>query len=78
MLPEVEISVQLIEWFKELTGYSFNDFLAYMNKNNLWTLLDDKELIKGCIWAEEEDIINIFGRFMTEDERLNIISRNNS
>lgn len=77
MTTEVEMGVQLIEWFKSLTGYTLNDFLTYMNKNNAWAILDDTELVKGCIWAEEEDIISIFGRFLTKDERLNIISRNN-
>lgn len=63
MATEVEIGVQLLEWFKELSGLNNKDFLDYMNKNNVWNLLNDVDLIKGCIWAEEEDILNLFGRF---------------
>ena len=77
MPTEVEMGVQLIEWFKSLTGFTLSEFLTYMNKNNAWDMLNDAELIKGCIWAEEEDIMSIFGRFLTKDERLDIISRHN-
>lgn len=78
MIAEVEIGVQLLEWFKELSGFSNKEFLDYMNKNNAWDLLNNTSLVKGCMWAEEEDIINIFGGFLTKDEQFNIISRNNS
>ena len=68
MIAEVEIGVQLLEWFKELSGFSNKEFLDYMNKNNAWDLLNNTSLVKGCMWAEEEDIINIFGQFLTKDE----------
>lgn len=77
MKTEVEMGIQLIEWFKSLVGFNQEDFLDYMNKNNVWSLLDDTELIKGCMWAEEEDIITIFGRFLAKDEQSKIISRYN-
>lgn len=76
MSVNVEMAVQLIEWFKQLSGYSTKEFLEYMNNNNVWEMLNNSDLIHGCIWAEEEDVINIFGRYLTKDERLNIISRN--
>lgn len=77
MNVEVEMGVQLVEWFKDLTGFDTESFLEYMNKNNIWEILDDASIVKGCMWAEEEDIINLFGRFLTKDERHKIISRNN-
>lgn len=73
MIAEVEIGVQLLEWFKELSGFSNKEFLDYMNKNNAWDLLNDTSLVEGCIWAEEEDIINIFGRFLTKDEQISML-----
>lgn len=73
MIAEVEIGVQLLEWFKELSGFSNKEFLDYMNKNNAWDLLNNTSLVKGCMWAEEEDIINIFGKFLTQDERLSML-----
>lgn len=78
MGENVEIGVQLIEWFKDLTGFDAATFLDYMNKNNVWDILNDASVVKGSMWAEEEDIINLLGRFLTKDEQHNIISRNNS
>lgn len=67
--------VQLVEWFKELAGFTDEQFLDYMNKNNVWDILNDDNLILGCISAEEEDIITLFGGYLSKDERLNIISQ---
>lgn len=78
MRTEVELGVQIIEWFKEITGFSNQQFLDYMNKNDVWSILNDTSIIKGCMWAEESDIINLLGRFLTKDEQHNIISRYNS
>lgn len=74
---EISMGLQLIEMFRELTGYSMEQFLNYMNKYNVWDILNNKDVVMGCMWAEEEDIINMLGRFLTKDERLKIISRNN-
>ena len=78
MSTEVEIGVQVIEWFKELTGFNTTEFLEYMNKNNIWNILNDRSVVEGCMWAEEDDILGLLGRFLTKDEKHNIISRNNS
>ena len=74
----IEIGVQVIEWFKDLTGFDTATFLEYMNKNNLWNILNNKSVIEGCMWADEEDILDLLGRFLTKEEKLNIISRINS
>lgn len=78
MKKEIEIAIQLIEWFKELLGYTNDKFLEYMNNNNVWSILNDTELLRGCIWAEEEDVIKLLGRYLSEDEQHKIISRYNS
>ena len=78
MNTEVERGVQVIEWFKELTGFNTTEFLEYMNKNNVWDILNDRSVVEGCMWAEEDDILGLLGRFLTKDEKHNIISRNNS
>ena len=49
MNTEVEIGVQVIEWFKELTGFNTTEFLEYMNKNNVWDILNDRSVVEGCI-----------------------------
>lgn len=77
MSQEIEIGVQVIEWFRELTEFETPAFLDYMNKNNVWDILNDTSIIKGCMWAEEEDIIGLLGRFLTKDEQHSIISRHN-
>lgn len=74
----IEIGIQCLEWFKQLAGFTDEQFLDYMNKNNAWEMLNERSVIMGCMWLEAEDIVYIFGRYLTEDERLNIISRNNS
>lgn len=61
---EIEIGIQLIEWFKTLSGLSNEQFLTYMNTHHLWNILNDTSVIKGCIHAEEEDIMNLFGRYL--------------
>lgn len=77
MNTEVEIGVQVIEWFKELTGFNTTEFLEYMNKNNVWDILNDRSVVEGCMWAGEEDILDLLGRFLTKEERLDILSRIN-
>ena len=49
-----------------------------MNKNNVWDILNNKSVIEGCMWAEEEDILDLLGKFLTKEQRLCIISRINS
>lgn len=61
---EIEIVIQLIEWFKTLSGLSNEQFLTYMNTHHLWNILNDTSVIKGCMHAEEEDIIALFGRYL--------------
>lgn len=78
MSDYIEIGVQVIEWFKELTGFDTATFLEYMNKNNVWDILNDRSVVEGCMWADEEDILDLLGRFLTKEERLSILSRINS
>lgn len=78
MNTEVEIGVQIIEWFKDITGFDTATFLEYMNKNNVWNILNDKSVIEGCMWADEEDILDLLGKFLTKEEKHNILSRINS
>ena len=78
MNREIVMAVQIVEMFRELTGYNTEEFLNYMNSYNVWSILDNKEVLLGCMWADEEDIINLLGRFLTRDERFKIISRYNS
>lgn len=78
MSDYIEIGVQVIEWFKELTGFNTTEFLEYMNKNNVWNILNNKSVIEGCMWADEADILDLLGQFLTKEERLSIISRINS
>lgn len=61
---EIEIGIQLIEWFKTLSGLSNEQFLTYINTHHLWDILNDTSVIKGCIHAEEEDVMNLFGRHL--------------
>lgn len=74
----IEIGVQVIEWFKDLTGFDTATFLEYMNKNNVWDILNNKSVIEGCMWADEEDILDLLGQFLTKEERLGILARINS
>lgn len=62
MSEKIEIAIQLIEWFKELSGYTDDKFLEYMNRNNVWSIFDDMELLLGCVWDEEEDVVRLLGR----------------
>lgn len=78
MNPEVEIGIQIIEWFKDMAGFDATSFLEYMNTHHLWDILNDTSVVKGCMWAEEEDVMSLFGRYLAKDEQHNIISRNNS
>lgn len=78
MSDYIEIGVQVIEWFKELTGFDTATFLEYMNKNNVWDILNDRSVVEGCMWAEEDDILGLLGRFLTKDEKFNILARINS
>lgn len=77
MSDYIEIGVQVIEWFKDLTGFDTATFLEYMNKNNIWDILNNKSVIEGCMWAEEEDILDLLGKFLTKEERLGILARIN-
>ena len=61
---EIEIGIQLIEWFKTLSGLNNEQFLTYMNTHHLWNILNDTSVIKGYMHAEEEDVMNLFGRYL--------------
>lgn len=79
MIPtEITIAVQIIEWFKEITGFSNQQFLDYMNKNDVWSILNDTSIIKGCMWAEESDIINLLGQHLTPLDRHRILLKLNT
>lgn len=60
----IEIGIQLIKWFKTLSGLDNEQFLVYMNMHHLWNILNDTSVVKGCMWAEEEDVMNLFGRYL--------------
>ena len=63
---EIEIGIQLIEWFKTLSGLSNEQFLTYMNTHHLWDILNDTSVIKGCMHAEEEDVMALFDRYLNK------------
>ena len=49
-----------------------------MNKNNVWDILNNKSVVEGCMWADEDDILALLGQFLTKEEKHNILSRINS
>lgn len=72
----IEIGIQCLEWFKQLAGFTDEQLLDYMNKNNAWEMLNEKDIMLGCMWLDMESIVYIFGRYLTEDERQGIIKEN--
>lgn len=74
----ITMTVQIIEFLREILGYNLKDFLNHMNKNNLWEIFNNTDVINGCMWAEAEDILELFRGDLTENEQHNIISRYNS
>lgn len=64
---EIEIGIQLIEWFKTLSGLNNEQFLVYMNTHRLWNILNDTSVVNGCMWAEEEDVMALFGRYLIKN-----------
>lgn len=75
----ITLSIQLLEWFKELVGFSDDEFVKYMNENDIWKILDDRENITAyAISAEEEDVVILFGGGLSKDEQYKIISRYHS
>lgn len=77
LIKQADLVVQAIEWFKELTGFSEQDLIDYMNKYNIWNILNDSDYIDSLIWATEKDILDLFGRYLTDEEKIEIISRAN-
>lgn len=73
----LEISVQVLEWFKQLTGFTNREFTEYMNKYNMWAILDNQLLMESFIYADERDIIQILGKYLSKEEQDKIISQNN-
>lgn len=74
-LSIVELTIDLMESFREIAGWSNNTFLDYMNTNNNWSILNDEMLMRGLIGADIEDYVEIFGRSLSKHEQDNIISR---
>ncbi len=73
-----ELGITFLESFKRISGFSESQFVQYMNNNNMWDILNDTHLIRGLMGADIEDIVEIIGRYLSLDERHNIISRYNS
>ena len=74
----IQIGIQILEQFKNISGYTNEQFLQYMNDNNTWEIFNNEDLVQGFMWAEDDDIVDIIGRYLPIYERDNIISRYNS
>lgn len=74
----VDLGIDLLESFRKIAGWNNTEFLKYMNTNNNWDILNDETLLKGLIGADIEDYVVIIGRYLSEHEQNNIISRYNS
>lgn len=75
LIKQADLVVQAIEWFKELTGFSEQDLLGYMNKYNIWNILNDSDYIDSLVWATEKDILDLFGRYLTDEEKEAALKR---
>ena len=74
-----EMRATIIDWFQEITGYSNVEYEQYLNKNNkVRKLLNNASVIRGCVWAEAEDILNLFGAFIPIEERERMLKEYNS
>lgn len=74
----VDLGIDLLESFRKITSWTNDQFLEYMNANNNWDILNNESIIRGLIGADIEDYVAIFGRYLSEHEQNNIISRYNS
>lgn len=72
------LAITFLESLKDIAKWSNEQLLDYMNKNNAWELLSDDMLMRGLIGADIDDIVEIIGGYLTQDEQDNIISRYNS
>ena len=69
---------RILEWFQEITGYDDDKFWEYIHKNWILSLLNNPHLLNGCMWAEAEDILNLFGVFIPVEERERMLKDYNS
>ena len=57
-----------------VTNYSDGQFVDYMNKNDLWNILDDETLVFSP-WMEPEHYLNILGKGLSDKEKKEALSR---
>ena len=75
---EVKVAVGICEELEEAFNAIGKNFIEYMDKNNLWIVFDDDDLMCGSIHLELEEVLVFFNKGLTTDERNKIISWYNS
>lgn len=71
----VNLGIELLESFKNIVDWPNDKFLDYMNANNNWDILNNETILRSLIGADIEDYVAIFGRYLSEHEQNNIVSR---
>ena len=46
-----------------------------MNKYNIWNILNDSDYIDSLVWTTEKDILDLFGRYLTDEEKEAALKR---
>ena len=67
-------ALNIVKGFIAVTNYSDSQFVDYMNKNKLWGLLDDDNIVFSP-WMEPEHYLNALGQGLTDREKTEILSR---
>ena len=71
---QLNSALNIVKGFIAVMNYSDAQFVDYMDKNDLWSVLDDKNLVFSP-WMEPEHYLNILGKGLSDSEKKEALSR---
>ena len=67
-------ALNIVKGFISVTDFTDRQFVDYMNRNKLWGVLDDKDLVYSP-WMEPGHYLNVLGQGLSDQEKAEILSR---
>ena len=67
-------ALNIVKGFISVTDFTDRQFVDYMNKNKLWGLLDDKNLVFSP-WMEPGHYLKALGQGLSDQEKSDILNR---
>lgn len=71
----LDVAISGLESFREYSGLAYDEFIAYMDKYDVWSVMSNVELIWAMVGGGIEEAVEIFGSYLTQEEQQLIIDR---